>query len=326
MALSRFGDEAEPKRFDFGFMASSDNHTARPGTGYKEYGRVYTTEARLTQAASRVLGDVVPVKDLEPGPRSVAFDAARGGAFFSLRESERASSFFLTGGLIAVHAEGRSRDAIWQAMQRKEVYGTSGPRILLWFDLLNPAGSAGRRLPMGSHAALDVAPIFQVRAVGSFEQSPGCPDASTDALGVEGIERLCRGECYNPSDERRIITRIEVVRIRPQVAPDEAVASLIEDPWRVFDCEPDPAGCVVTFTDPEFTVSGRDALYYVRAIEAPSMAVNADLARCERDEAGRCLKVDLCTGETPASDDCLAETEQRAWSSPLFLERRASES
>jgi len=320
MALRNFEDPENPQRFDFGFMASSDNHTARPGTGYKEYGRVYTTEARLATAGAKVLGDLMPLEVPEPGPQSVEWDPTAGKAFFSLRESERASSFFLTGGLIALHAEGRSRDQIWQAMQRKEVYGTSGPRILLWFDLLNPPGSGGKKITMGGHTPIAHPPVFQARAVGSLEQNPGCPDASGDALGPENLERLCRGECYNPGDVRRQITRIEVVRIRPQVDPEESVDDLIEDPWQVFECAPNLSGCSVTFSDPDFLTTGRDSLYYVRAIEAPSMAVNADLLRCETDEAGRCIATRACTGDTDASDDCLAETEQRAWSSPIFLE------
>ncbi len=319
MAIRNFDDPDAPKRFDLGFMASSDNHTARPGTGYKEYGRVFTTEARLTQAGGRMLGDVLPTPERSPEPRSIPFDPEDGGAFFNLREAERGSSFFLTGGLIAVHAEGRNRDEIWDAMQRREVYGTSGPRILLWFDLLNASGTTGGRVSMGASTTLDRAPIFQVRATGSLEQNPGCSDASHEALGEERLEFLCRGECYNPADTRRVITRIEVVRIRPQIERDEPVDPLIEDAWRVFECEPDPAGCSVTFTDPEFADSARDALYYARAIEAPSQAVNADLLRCTYDDAGRCLEVDICTGDTPASDDCLAETEQRAWSSPIFV-------
>jgi hypothetical protein len=319
MALRNFDEPDAPRRFEFGFMASSDNHTSRPGTGYKEYGRVYNTEARLTQAGSRMFGGIFGETKIEPGPRSVPLDTT-GRMFFSLREAERASSFFLTGGLIAIHSEGRSRDAIWDGMQRKEVYGTSGPRILLWFDLLNGSGTAGGRTPMGGSAGLSAAPIFQVRAVGSFEQKPGCPESSQTALGEDGLESLCRGECYHPSERRRQITRVEVVRIRPQAAPDEPIDPLIEDAWRVFECDPDPAGCSVTFTDPEFDRAGRDALYYVRAIEAPTPAVNAGLLRCETDAAGRCLSVNACTGEAPFEDDCLAETEQRAWSSPIFVE------
>ena len=178
---------------------------------------------------------------------------------------------------------------------------------------------------MGGEVDLAAAPIFQVRAVGSFEQKPGCSDGSVNALGPENLERLCRGECHNPSDRRRLITRIEVVRIRPQTTPGEEVRPLIEDPWRVFDCEADPAGCAVTFTDPDFAGSERDALYYVRAIEAPIPVVNAGLLRCETDAAGRCLSVDPCMGDEPASDDCLAEDEQRAWSSPIFVGWREAE-
>ena len=171
---------------------------------------------------------------------------------------------------------------------------------------------------MGGATAMGGAPIFQVRAVGSFEQEPGCPDSSINALEPSRIERLCRGECYYPSDRRRTISRIEVVRIRPQIRKDEPVANLIEDPWRVLTCDPDRAGCAVTFSDPEYEASGRDTLYYVRAVETPSLAVNADNLRCERDDAGRCISVRACS-QVPDSEDCLAETEQRAWSSPIFL-------
>ena len=35
-----------PRRFRFGFIASSDNHFGRPGTGYKEVHRSGFTESR----------------------------------------------------------------------------------------------------------------------------------------------------------------------------------------------------------------------------------------------------------------------------------------
>jgi len=317
MAIRNFDDPANPRRFAFGFMASSDNHTGRPGTGYKEYDRVEMTEARLSRAF-RTIGLRADL-ETEKFPRSLSMaEIEESVPIFARNEQERASSFFLTGGLIATHSEGRGRDAIWEAMDRKEVYGTSGPRILLWFDLLNPPDASSRTAPMGSEVALDETPIFQARAVGSFEQKPGCPESSHAALGPENIEALCGGECDHPSDTRRAITRIEVVRIRPQNRPDEPVSELVEDPWRVFPCEGDLAGCSVTFTDPEFAATSRDTLYYVRAIEAPSEAVGADALGCTRGADGRCLSLDACK-DRPDSDDCLAETEERAWSSPIFV-------
>ena len=117
-----------------------------------------------------------------------------------------------------------------------------------------------------------------------------------------------------------------MVRIRPQNRAGEAVDALIEDPWKVLSCPPDPAGCAVEFDDPDFSPSDRDALYYVRAIEEPSMAVNAGNLRCERDAEGNCVRVHPCYGDyrTAYDDDCLSETEERAWSSPIFVAQNKS--
>jgi hypothetical protein len=301
MALSNLEKAGSPLRFRFGFLASSDVHSARPGTGYKEYGRREMTEYRFGEFRK---ARVFRMPEREPAPESVPFDPVASGApFFSLLETERQASFFLTGGLVAVHAGGRSRDAIWEALERREVYGTSGPRILLWFDLVD--AETGRRAPMGSEVEFGRTPRFEVRAVGSLEQQAGCPDASRAALGPERIADLCGGECYHPSGRRRSIDRIEVVRIRPQARPGEPVESLVEDPWRVLPCSGDPAGCRVAFDDPAFVAGRRDALYYVRAVEAPSLAVNADGV--------------ACLG-APADDDCLGAVEERAWSSPIFVD------
>ncbi|MCP4038176.1 MAG: DUF3604 domain-containing protein, partial [bacterium] len=208
LALGRQGRTDDSDRFRFGFIASSDNHSARPGTGYKEVSRREFTEARFGKMIDTPLG-YTPERD--PVAHSEQASTEFGTAIFSVFETERGSSFFLNGGLAAVHSEGRSREEIWDAMQRREVYGTSGPRILLWFDLLN--GPDGIPQPMGSSVALEEQPIFQVRAVGSFEQKPGCPIDAYNAMTEDRIDRLCQGECYNPSDARRPITRIEVVRI-----------------------------------------------------------------------------------------------------------------
>jgi hypothetical protein len=273
------------------------------------------------------LGGIIAPPAKEPIAEAVPFDresAALTG--FQLYELERQASFFLTGGLVAAHSEGRDRGAIWDAMARREVYGTTGPRILLWFDLLNPPGSQGEKLTMGGQVEQRANPIFQVRAVGSLAQLPGCPDYASNSLSPERLAHLCKGECYNPSDRRRLITRIEVIRIQPQNHPGEPVASLIQDPWRSFACEPNPTGCSITFEDSAFAEAGRDTLYYVRAIEEPAPGVNADNLRCEYDEQGRCVKVNLCGAPGTLEDDCLAEHEPRAWSSPIFVDFRPESS
>ncbi len=316
-------EDGKPLRFRYGFIASSDNHKARPGTGYKQYDRREMTEA--TGARSRFYEGVM--RDRQGG--ALGLDAAQPDAPFELPEglggliasdTERIASFLYPGGLVAVHAEGRSRDAIWSALERREVYGTSGPRVLLWFDLLNaPAGP----LPMGSATALATAPRFQVRAVGSLREQPGCPEISTRGLPPERLARLCRGECYNPGDDRHPIVAVEVVRIRPQQHRGEPVDPLIEDPWKRFECAPDPNGCSVTFEDEEFAGSGRDAVYYVRVLQEQTPAINGANLRTTFDAAGAAVSTSPCYGDyrTPFDDDCLAPVHERAWSSPIFVDQ-----
>ena len=174
---------------------------------------------------------------------------------------------------------------------------------------------------MGSSAERSTPPRFRVAALGAFKQKPGCPQHSVDALGPERLEYVCKNECHHPSDERNPIQQIEVVRIRPQVQEGEPVDGLIEDAWRSFDCPADGTGCTVEFEDPEFPGSGRDALYYVRAVEAPIPMVNAAMLRVERDAGGDFVSMDPCSGK-PADDDCLAPQHPKAWSSPIFVAYR----
>jgi len=321
MAISNFdepGADGDPLRFRFGFIASSDNHSAQPGTGYKEADRKLFADISGQEGFIResYLHDA---RRKGTAPQSIPYDLATSTHnFLQIAETERQQSFFYTGGLVAVHSAGRSREAIWDALERKEVYGTSGERMLLWFDLVAPDGSTR---PMGSAAKISGKPRFRVRAAGAFEQLPGCPEHSVHALSPDKLEKLCGGECNNPSDRRKAIDRIEVVRIRPQVSKDEDVGALIEDPWRTFACRGDASGCTVEFSDPDFGREKREYIYYVRALEQPTPTVNAAALRCEFNDKGECIKVTPCHGDsrTDLGDDCLAPAAERAWSSPIFL-------
>jgi hypothetical protein len=286
-ALGSTDAQQTDARFRWGMIGASDNHRSRPGTGYREFARELMTDG---------VGYPIPRDWVD----------------------ERNLSFYYTGGLAAVHATARNRSAIFDALAARRVYGTSGERILLWFDVI---GADGSRHPMGSEVVLRANPRFEVRAVGAFEQQPGCPLHVYYALPAERIASLCRGECYNPTAERKPITRIEVVRIRPQRSAEEAIRPLIEDPWRVLECPGDPSGCVAQFSDEDFVDAARETVYYVRAIQAPSPAVNGDPIQCERDDAGRCIRARPCgTLASGLPDDCLAPVEERAWSSPIFAD------
>ena len=323
LSITNFDDPDQPARFRFGFVASSDNHSARPGTGYKQYARNPVVDWwGYRDEGSRSLYSTDRGR---PAPASVDVDVSKID-IFNILELERQASYFVTGGLVAVHARGRNRGAIWDALKHKEVYGTSGQRLLLWFDLLTEnEGGETVLLPMGTETAMTATPRFRARALGAFKQNPGCPEYSVNALAPERLDLLCRGECYNPSSERVPISRIEVIRIRPQERPDEPVGPLIEDPWQSFYCDvTDNKGCEVEFEDPEFTAGRRDAVYYVRALQVSQETINAGGLSCDLDEQGRCIKVNACYGDdrTGAEDLCAADAKARAWSSPIFIDFR----
>ncbi|MFT5482527.1 MAG: hypothetical protein ACI9GW_001178 [Halieaceae bacterium] len=289
-----FDERGEPKRAKFGLIGSSDGHQARPGSSYKESNRLLYTDHK------------------DVGREYLRADL--------LKADKESGAFYYTGGLIALHADGRDRDAIWQALSYRNVYATSGDRMLVWFDLVN--GPTGK-VPMGSEVAMNQTPHFKVRALGAFEQKPGCPDYSTAALGEERLQSLCGGECYYPGgDTRKAISRIEVVRIRPQITPGENIEPLVENNWRSFDCPADGHGCEVEFDDPEYAVGGRAALYYARVIQEAEPLIGGDPFSCEYDNNGVCVKRNYCIGENAkAGMNCLSEAEPRAWSSPIFIEQ-----
>ena len=111
------------------------------------------------------------------------------------------------------------------------------------------------------------------------------------------------------------------MRIRPQTYSDEPIETLIEDNWKVFECENSQEGCLVEFEDPNFSDANREIIYYVRAIQEPTDAVGAANLACELDESGKCKKVNLCGDINGQGEgDCLAENEERAWSSPIFIQ------
>ncbi len=324
LAVSDFVEgEEKPRRHRFGLIGSSDTHAARAGNGYKDFGRNFITDKlALSEKGEEIAALMRPAdwdekrnayepKDLRTNPVTM-IDSIPG-------YMDNIGSMYYGAGIIAVHAEGRDRQAIWRGLEARQTYATSGPRMLLWFNMQT---DGDQPVPMGTHVELTegAVPTFEVRALGAFEQKPGCPDYANAGLTPERLQHLCRGECYNPSDTRHAITRIEIVRIRPQAFAGEPVEDLIEDPFLTVPCTDNGDGCKVTFNDPDFT---RDSVYYARAIQEPTPAVNGGGLRCTYDEEGNCVATNPCFGHvslTPASDECLAPIEERAWSSPIFVD------
>ena len=317
LALRNNDYEDEKERFKWGFIASSDTHTARAGHGFKQLLRVGGTEARgaVSERWRKLLNNVTAEKT-ESGLRTVEELNELTGV--SAIDVERQASFWSLGGLMAVHSTGRDRESIWQAMKRKEVYATTGHRILLHFDLLEN----GSIKPMGSLIESSSNPTFRVKAMGSFKQLPGCPDYVHEALSEKRLQKIANGECYHPSDERHRLERIEVIKITPQNNKDEDPTTLIFDSWKTFECSSNQMQCEIEFTDDDFENGQRDVVYYVRVIEEDTLLVNGSNMRTQFDADGHPISIAPCYADyrEDYEEECLGPGGHRAWSSPIFVD------
>jgi hypothetical protein len=209
------------------------------------------------------------------------------------------------GGLIGVWAEENSRGAIFDALKRREVFGTSGPRIRPRFfggwgypadlcndpSLVEAAYQGG--VPMGgdlrSRSEGD-APVFVALAA----RDPGTRRAKGGLL--QRIQ-IVKGWV---DDDGGLHERVIDVAGGPNAATVDAAT-----------CEPQGEGATSlcgVWRDPDFDPERR-AVYYARVVENPSC----------RYSAWNCL--DFAEGEAPSGCDhelMQRFQQERAWTSPIW--------
>lgn len=212
------------------------------------------------------------------------------------------------GGLAAVWAEENSRDALFESMRRREVYGTSGPRMTVRFfggwnfdpSLCESHEFVARGYKEGVPMGGDLPPIagdspsFAVWAA----QDPGTEDAPGARL-----------------------QRVQIVKAWSDgTKTHERVFDLFHQEGSTLD----PATCTASggvpqicrvWTDPEFKPDQR-ALYYARIVEVPTCRWNAYL--CNRNA------IDCANGNVPSELASCCDPEvpksiqERAWTSPIW--------
>jgi hypothetical protein len=217
------------------------------------------------------------------------------------------------GGHAVVWAEENSRDALFAAMRRREVYGTTGPRMLVRFfggwdypdDLCQAADFVARGyaggVPMGGDLPArpygeERAPAFAVWAL----QDPGTPElAGTPLQRIQIIKAWV--------EEGKANERVY------DVAGNGDNGADVEPPT----CERRGEGfnslCTV-WRDPDFDPR-EPALYYVRVVENPSCRWNAYI--CIREKVD--CAADIPDGLEACCDPSVPKTiQERAWTSPIW--------
>jgi hypothetical protein len=233
---------------------------------------------------------------------------------------------FNPGGLAVLWAEENSRDAIFEAMRRREAYGTSGPRMIVRFfggwDYPNDICQSGafaeqgyaRGVPMGGDLP---APPTQTSA----PSSAAAPAFAIWALRDPG----------SPAKPAAPLQRVQIIKLWvEQGEAHERVYEVAGDPANgagvdLATCRRRGPGfdslCAV-WRDPDFD-SGQRALYYARAVENPSCrwssyVCNAHAVDCsDRGSVPRELEP-CCDPSHPRS------VQERAWTSPIWYSPRES--
>jgi len=241
-----------------GTIAATDTHSSTPGA---------VLESAWTGA---VTGESTPADRLKPGLLTSGIDGNPGG-------------------LAGVWAKENTRDAIFDAMLRKEVFGTSGPRIRPrlfagWNlseglcdspDMVNQAYQAG--VPMGSD-------LLPTKTNGSAPALLAYAAKDPDGKPLVALHLIkgwvdAAGNMHN-----EVIT----------VAEDQAGADSL---------------CVV-YTDDKFDAS-QSAYYYLRAVEPETARWHTyDCAALEESE-----RPEVCTnGSYPET------IREMAWTSPIWYQ------
>lgn len=217
------------------------------------------------------------------------------GGVASVRQSR-----FSAGGLAGVFAPHNSRDALFDAMQAKETFGTSGPRIVPRFfagksmpaslcddaQLLKKAYAAG--VPMGGDLQLEKGdkPQFLVSAI------------DDPSMGAE-LQRLQIIKVW-PDDKGQIQQRVFDVAGSADNGASVDLAT----------CEPQGVGaksmCAV-WQDEQYST---EAVYYARVLENPSCRWST--YECNAFSAGD-------RPETCDDPDYPKTIQERAWTSPIWV-------
>jgi hypothetical protein len=262
--------------FKFGLMASTDTHNGMAG-GVEE--RSWPGHLGIADGATE--------RRLDPQPGSMG-NMANG-----------------PGGLIGVWAEENSRSSIFDAIRRREVFGTSGPRI-------RPRFYGSWQLPPGLCERSDAVALADASGV---PMGADLPDRHGDHSPEFAV--LAARDPGTDSAPGGRLQRIQIVKgwvgddgglhqAVIDVAGGENGASVDPD-----TCTPEGPGADLlcgVWRDPDFDPARR-AVYYARVVENPSC----------RYSAWQCLA--LPEGDRPPGCDSKQiprVQQERAWTSPIW--------
>ena len=276
----QLASEGRPNQFRYGMIGSTDTHTSDPGN-----------------TAGTVPTNFVPALGVAPAVRQ-ALEASH----IVIGPFRRAN----VGGLAGIWAEANTRADLFDALERREAFGTSGSRMRIRFfagDLPAEMDNAEEQLaaayaggvPMGGELAGVAEPSFWVWAM-----------SDPDGPLLDRIQ-VVKGWVDDPGMKEPLQRVRDVACAGGREPGDGGKCAPTAATVDLGTCERDEATGAAElqarFTDPDYSAA-EHAFYYVRVLENPScrwptrLALSAD--------------VDLPVDVPPTE-------QQRGWSSPIWF-------
>ncbi len=296
-----FEDQGIRNPYKFGFIGASDTHTgATPDAESNYMGKVGLLDMQGSLRGSLPL----PAEQVQPGAANQ--EIINGRTYLT-----GANQTWGSAGIAGVWAEENTRDAIFDALRRKETFATSGPRLRVRFfagygfdeAMLNSQDAVKRAYAEGVSMGANLigeGPLVKEKKVPTF-LAFAVQDANSAALQRLQIVKgwTVDGE-HNEAVYDVACSDSGVPDAQTHRCPDNGAKVDITDCSITADAG--DAKLRAVWKDPDFDPAHR-AFYYVRVLENPT-------CRWSTWDAIR-------AGVEPRSD--LATTiQERAWSSPIW--------
>lgn len=280
--------------YAFGLIGASDTHVAAGSFNEANFHGKFPSNGTAQGRGSI------------PADGAVSWDSGAADSENPLSDSRALT--FSASGLAGVWAESNTREALFDAMRRRETFGTSGPRMKVRFfagdyptedaqalldspDLLSQLYANGA--PMGSNMSADASPVFVAWAMQDPLSAP--------------LQRL---QVIKAWDDNGVAQEAVYDVACPAGAVPDANYRCPDNGASV-----DIATCDTTagdgaselralWQDPNFNADA-PAAYYVRVLENPTC---------------RWSTWDAVRNGTPPNPKAPAVLQERAWSSPIWVE------
>ena len=326
-ALSNFDEpdaDGRPLRFRWGFIASSDNHSGRARHRLQAVRAPRDDATPAAPTPKRSPRRISRIAQRQPGGSAARHRGDPRPARLPGPVRRRARRELHVPGRTGRRAlpTGRDRRAIWNALERREVYATSGPAHPA---LVRSAERPGRPAPDGERgrarrgAALPGARDRLLRAAGRAAprraSRPSRPSASPICATASATTRATSATASTRS--RSCASGPQAAARRSGRAADRgslAQLRLPAGPRRLRRS---------SSTTRSSRGSGRDAVYYVRALQEPTPAVNGANLRTRVRRAGQRDRGRRPATATPArrpTTTAWRPVAERAWSSPIYVD------